>query len=117
MAPSSDLLTRAEAAAYLRCSQSKLSHGWGPPPLRGFTRPVMYSRAAIERWLAACQPEVNECSTAVKVPRSGGSSSTTAGRRSVGQRIRQIEQMRKERLAKSGQASKKTKALSLVPTE
>lgn len=112
-----DLITRDEAAALLFCSASKLAHGWGPPPLPHFKRPVMYSRKSIERWLEE-QAGGAEChSTNATTQQSGGPSSSTAAKSSVAQRIRQIEKQRRQRLAASGSRSSKPKALVVVLPE
>src|SRR5689334_7485897 len=98
MAPHPDLITREQAAALLCCSRSKLAHGWGPPPLPDFKRPVMYSRLAIDKWLE--DQRGIACSTVVAV--SGGSSSSTTVSQSASARASAIRRQRRRRLATSG---------------
>ena len=72
-----NLLNRKEAAKYLRVSEHKLAHGWGPAPLSNYTRPVMYHLADLDGWLEE-QRKKAPCgetdSTNGRAPKSGGSS-------------------------------------------
>jgi len=51
-----ELLTRAEAAEYLRRSRSWLAKGNGPAPLPAYKSPVMYSRVVCDAWLRRNDP-------------------------------------------------------------
>lgn len=54
MTPNPDLLTRTEAAAYLRCSQRRFRNliklGYGPARLPANTRPIMFYRPTLDAW-------------------------------------------------------------------
>lgn len=50
----SELLTREEAAVYMGVSHSRLAHGWGPKPIQGYKRPVMYSRQECDQFIRDC---------------------------------------------------------------
>lgn len=95
MARHQDLLTRVEAAAYLGVKPTTLAHGWGPKPLPQYRRPVYYSRAACDRWLA----EGAQCSTVEA--EFTGSNSSTPDSVTESQRIRQIERRLMRRVVAS----------------
>ena len=108
-----DLLNRAEAAAYLGVSVSKLAHGgWGPKPLANYKRPVMYSKAACEAFLRTCQEqdtwqsdEANKGSTNAQIPLTGGAGSGSTARKSGNPRERQIAAKLRSKLAASGSST------------
>lgn len=95
-----DLLTRAEVARLLGCSVSRLTHGWGPAPLPGYTRPVYYSRRVVQEFYERLVDRSREAtpwdSTSAKAPRRGGAGSRSRATRSGGRLARQIaEQLRR----------------------
>ena len=108
-----DLLTRYEVALLLGVSVSVLAKGWGPPRLAGYRRPVMYSRAAIDQWIAN-QPGGSACSTNSPTQTTGGRSLSTTANGIDYQRVRQIEKQRRSRLAASASKSSSSPALVSV---
>jgi hypothetical protein len=95
-----DLITRAEAAQILKCSVSRLSHGWGPAPLPGYTRPVYYSRRLVLEWYERVVERAREAtewdSTSGRARRSGGAASRSRATRSAGRLAKSIaEQLRR----------------------
>jgi hypothetical protein len=99
-AADTDRITRAEAARVLGCSVSRLSHGWGPAPLPGYTRPVYYSRRVIQEFYERLVERSREAtqwdSISAKAQRRGGVASKLRGTRSGGRLARQIaEQLRR----------------------
>ncbi len=105
-----ELLTRAEAAKLLRVSPSQLAHGWGPPPLPAYKRPVMYSRRTIRRWLRE-QEALCPSTSAVG---SGGSSSNTLASGTVSPRARQILEKQRRKRVVSALKSKTRRVLEVV---
>ena len=90
-----ELLTRKEAAALLKVSESQLAHGWGPPPLPAYKRPVMYSRRVLRNWLRG-QEEL--CCTVAEI--STGRNSSTLARGTVSPLVKQIvARQRRKRVA------------------
>lgn len=86
MSANPDLLTRKEAADYLRCSEGRLRKGWGPRPLKQYAPRVMYSRRACDAFLEmrSCEP------SNATAPATGGTASSIAGRSTRSQRERRI---------------------------
>lgn len=108
MTRSKNLLTRAEAAAYLGVSLSQLAHGWGPPPLPQYKRPVMYSRRVLRAWM---QAQEAECCTVAEI--STGRNLNTRAKSIASPLVRQIyAQRQRERVA----SALKRKTL-LVPVD
>lgn len=55
-----ELLTRREAAKFLRVSVSKLSHGFGPTPLPQYRPRIMYLRQDLEEFLTSHRDDDQE---------------------------------------------------------
>lgn len=113
-----DRITRAEAARLLGCSVSRLSHGWGPAPLPGYTRPVYYSRRIVVEWYERRVEQSREAtqwdSIGAKAPRRGGVVSRSRATRSGGRLARQIaEQLR--RSSDDSEPSSSARHLVAVP--
>ena len=87
-----DLLNRAEAAKFLRCSVGRLRTGWGPRPLPAYLPRILFLRRDLERFLE------NQCEfTNEPVQPSGGSASSGTATPTQSQREREIA----ERLRRS----------------
>lgn len=108
VARSKNLLTRAEAAAFLGVSLSQLAHGWGPSPLPGYKRPVMYSRRVLRQWM---REQEAMCCTVVEMYTGQSLSTQVSG--TVSPQVRRIyEQQQRKRVA----SALKRKTL-LVPVD
>lgn len=109
-----DLLTRPQAAAFLGVSVSALAHGFGPAPLPSYRRPVYYSKAQCEQWLAEERERAWASTSGVTTTRTSGSAASTPGgaasksegTKSASRRAQQIAERLRSKSAESAPSSK-----------
>lgn len=90
-----ELLSADQVAERLQVAKSRLSRGWGPPPLPQYRRPRRWSRRVVEDWLAAQEVQCQSESAASAPPQTGVSTHGTpdsrpAAGRSGGQLAQQV---------------------------